>query len=137
MKQMDNLTKTEVNKTLAGKVIEAISNDNWEFVSEVFAEDALVWVAGSMPISGFHTKEFVIVAGKRTRDGFPEGLSLTAKAMTAEGDRVAIEAESLGQHISGKTCNNHFHILMEIKDGKVSTWKEYMDTMHANEVFFG
>jgi len=134
---MGNLKSTEANRVLAQKVIEAIGNDNWEYVNEVFAEDAVVWVAGNMPISGTHTKDFVIVAGKRTRDGFPEGLSLTAKAMTAEGDRVAIEAESLGKHISGNTYNNHFHILMEIKDGKVFTWKEYMDTMHANEVLFG
>jgi len=134
---MENLKSNEANRVLAQKVIEAISNDNWEYVNEVFAEDAVVWVAGSMPISGTHTKDFVIVAGKRTREGFPEGLSLTAKAMTVERSRVAIEAESLGKHISGKTYNNHFHILMEIKDGKVCTWKEYMDTMHANEVFFG
>jgi ketosteroid isomerase-like protein len=127
----------EQNKKLAANVIDAISNDNWEFVNEAFDTDAVVWVAGSMPISGTHTKEFVIVAGQRTREEFPEGLSLTAKAMTAEGDRVAVEAESLGQHVSGKTYNNHFHILMEIKDGKVHTWKEYMDSMHANEVFFG
>jgi len=134
---MDNSKSNVTNKAIAKKVITAISNDNWEYVNDVFAEDAVVWIAGSMPISGTHTKEFVIVAGKRTREGFPEGLSLTPKAMTVEGGRVAIEAESLGKHISGKTYNNHFHILMEIKDGKVCTWKEYMDTMHANEVFFG
>lgn len=127
----------EENKKLARQVIEAISNDNWEYVNDVFADDAVVWVAGSMPISGTHQKDFVIVAGKRTREGFPAGLSLTLKAMTAEGDRVAIEAESYGKHISGKIYNNHFHILMEIRNGKVYTWKEYMDTMHANDVFFG
>ncbi len=128
----------EQNKVLEGKVIEAISNDNWEFVDSVFSKDAVVWVAGSMPgISGTHDSSFVVQAGKNTRNFFPDGLSLTAKAMTAEGDRVAIEAESLGKHNNGKTYNNHFHILMEFKDDKVITWKEYMDTMHANDVFFG
>ena len=63
----------------------------------------------------------------------PESL----KALTAEGERVAVEAGSLGKHVSGKIYNNHFHILMVIRDGKVQEWKEYMDTMHANDVFFG
>ena len=57
--------------------------------------------------------------------------------MTAEGERVAIEAESYGRHINGKTYNNLYHFLMVIRDGKISELKEYMDTMHANEVLVG
>ncbi len=65
---------------------------------------------------------------------FPDGLSFRIKAMTAEGDRVAIEAESYGRHRSGKIYNNHYHFLMVIRDGRVAEFKEYLDTMHANEV---
>ncbi|QLL44181.1 nuclear transport factor 2 family protein [Sulfitobacter pontiacus] len=128
---------TQENKALANKVIQAIGAGDWTFVEEAFAEDAKVWVAGSMPISGNHGKAFVLASGGRTKAFFPEGMSLTPKALTAEGERVAVEAVSLGKHVSGKIYNNHFHILMVIRDGKVQEWKEYMDTMHANDVFFG
>lgn len=127
----------ENNKQLVRDVMAAITNKDWDFVENSFAEEAIVWVAGAMPISGTHGKEFVIASGERTQAFFPNGLKLTPKEMTAEGDRVAVEAETYGTHFSGKLYNNHFHFLFEIRGGKIHVWKEYMDTMHANDVFFG
>jgi hypothetical protein len=57
--------------------------------------------------------------------------------MTAEGDRVAIEAESFGRHVSGKTYNNKYHFVLRARGGKILEWREYMDTMHANDVLCG
>lgn len=125
------------NKELVCKVMAAISDADWKFVEDTFAEEASIWVAGEMPISGTHTKDFVRSLGEGNKVSFPNGLSLKPKAMTAEGDRVAIEAETLGKHASGKTYNNHFHFMMVIRDGKIYEWKEYMDTKHASLVFFG
>ena len=51
--------------------------------------------------------------------------------------RVAIEAESYGRHKSGRVYSNQYHFLMRLRDGKVTEWKEYMDTMHANDVLCG
>lgn len=99
----------EQNKAFVQDVLGALSRGDWERMEDAFAEDAVVWVAGAMSISGTHTKAFVTEADRRTRAFFPDGLSLVVKAMTAEGDRVAIEAESLNKHTSGKIYNNHFH----------------------------
>lgn len=125
------------NEAFVRSVLSALSRGDWDVVENAFADDAVVWVAGAMPISGTHTKEFVAEAGRRTKTFFPDGLSLTVKATTVEGERVAVEAESLGTHTSGKTYNNHFHILLVVRDGRIHEWKEYMDTMHANDVLFG
>ena len=46
-------------------------------------------------------------------------MKFTIHSMTAEDDRVAIEAESYGEHASGKTYNNHYHFLMRLRDGKI------------------
>jgi ketosteroid isomerase-like protein len=53
--------------------------------------------------------------------------------LTAEDDRVAIEATSTGiaDPQSGKRYNNFYHILMRIQDGKVLLYKEYQDTLHV------
>ena len=54
--------------------------------------------------------------------------------MTAEGERVALEAESHGTHKSGKKYNNHYHFLFRIRDGKIAEIREYADTAHARDV---
>jgi hypothetical protein len=68
---------------------------------------------------------------------FPEGLRFTIHALTAERDRVAIEAESHGKHVSGKIYNNKYHFVLRARGGKIVEWREYMDTMHANDVLCG
>ena len=35
---------------------------------------------------------------------------------------------------NGKTYQNKYHFLMIVRDGKIHQVKEYLDTMHANEV---
>ena len=49
-------------------------------------------------------------------------------------DRVAVEAECLGEHVSGKTYAQRYHFLFVIRDGKIHEMREYFDTMHANDV---
>jgi ketosteroid isomerase-like protein len=52
-------------------------------------------------------------------------------ATTAEGDRVAVEAESHANLKGGKVYNNKYHFLFELRDGKITKCKEYNDTHHA------
>jgi ketosteroid isomerase-like protein len=65
----------------------------------------------------------------------PKGIQVTPKTMTAEGDRVAVEAESYAETITGKIYRNQYHFLITVRNGKVQSVKEYLDTMHTNEVF--
>ena len=67
----------------------------------------------------------------------PKGLRLTPKGITAEGDRVAVEAESYGEHANGKVYNNQYHFLIEVRDGKIQAVREYLDTIHAKDVLVG
>jgi hypothetical protein len=127
----------EKNKELAQQFFDALSRGDWQFVEDAYAEDVVIWTAGSMPFSGTHTKAGVGDMKAWLTAAFPEGLKFIIKAMTAEGARVAIEAESYGRHSSGKIYNQQYHFLMVIRDGKISELKEYMDTMHANEVLGG
>jgi hypothetical protein len=58
-------------------------------------------------------------------------------AMTAEGERLAVEAESEGMHVSGKLYSNQYHFLLRFREGKVVEFKEYMDTEKVTEVLCG
>ena len=127
----------EENKSIALAFVDAISRGDSQAIQDAYAEDGTCWTLGTMPISGRFGKAEVAQAASSVLDVFPDGLAFTVHQMTAEGDRVAIEAESHGQHISGKKYNNVYHFLMRVRDGKIIEWKEYMDTMHANDVLCG
>ena len=125
------------NKELARRFVAAISKGDVDAIQSSFADDGTVWTLGTMPISGTFTKDQVAMASHRVLDLFPKGLTITITGMTAEDERVAIEAVSHGVHASGRNYSNTYHFLMRARDGKIVEWREYMDTMHANDVLCG
>jgi len=70
-------------------------------------------------------------------DLFPNGLTFTIRNMIAEGDTVAIEANSSGTTFRGDEYAQEYHFLMRARDGKITEGKEYMDTEHARKVLVG
>jgi uncharacterized protein len=125
------------NKALARRFLAAVSRADVDAIVGAYAPSGTCWTAGSMPISGTYGVEQVAAASRGVLTVFPEGLRFTIHAMTAQGDRVAIEAESYGKHMSGKVYNNKYHFLLRARGGKIVEWREYMDTMHANDVLCG
>ena len=125
------------NKQLARDFMDALSRADTNWVLDHYADDMVMWTAGSLAISGPHTKEEIRPLMDGILGAFPNGLEFTVKTLTAEEDRVAIEAESRGEHVSGKPYENQYHFLMRIRDGKIVEFKEYLDTQLANEVLLG
>ena len=112
----------------------AFSESDFETAFALLADDSTWWVAGDFPISGTYSKNQFEALINGVLDEVPKGISVTPKVMTAEDDRVAMEAESYGERKNGKIYNNRYHILHVIRDGKIITVREYMDTKHANEI---
>jgi hypothetical protein len=54
--------------------------------------------------------------------------------MTAEGDRVFVEAESRATLAGGGTYNNHYVFMARFRDGKMIEHKEFADTLHIHRV---
>lgn len=127
----------EANKQLARDFIEALSRADTEWVLDHYADDMVMWTAGTLAISGTHGKDEIRGLMDGILGAFPSGLRFEIKTMTAEADRVAIEAESNGVHASGKIYRNQYHFLMRVRDGEIVEFKEYLDTQHANEVLLG
>ena len=90
--------------------------------------------AGTRLISGTFSKAQIREASGRIFEAFPKGISFRILAMTAEGERVAVEAESQGEHVSGKLYTNQYHFLFEFRDGLVVCLKEYMDTERVTDI---
>lgn len=101
------------------------------------AEDAtwqLMARAKSYPYPADYTKASYRALCEGSADMFPSGLRFTILGTTAEEDRVALEAESYGMTREGKLYNNVYHLLVLLKDGKIATAREYLDSGHATEV---
>ena len=124
----------EANKQIARDFMDALSSGNPQRILACYTDDATVWTAGALSFSGLHTNDEVVGLCEGLLGAFPEGLKFSVKDMTAEGERVAIEAEGLGTHASGKVYHQRYHFLLVIRDGKVAEMKEYFDTELARAV---
>lgn len=125
------------NKQRAEAFFAALSAGDIETMLGMYAPDATCWTSGRTLISG--TLDLVqIAAGARAIfDAFPKGIRFTINAMTAEGERVAVEAESHGDHVSGRHYHNIYHFLLEFRDGRLLRLKEYMDTELVTDILCG
>ena len=124
----------EENKRVVLGFFENFSAGKTEAALGAMADTATWWIAGNFPLSGTKTKKEFTEILSGLGSAMPEGLRITPKGLTAEGDRVAVEAESYGKHANGKVYQNQYHFLIEVRDGKIQAVREYLDTMHANDV---
>ena len=131
------MTEIERNKQIARDFFATISRSDIPTMLDFYAEDGTVETMGNTLISGKMNKEQMKVGAALILDAFPKGIVFTIHNLTAEGDRVAVEAESHGIHASGKPYNNKYHFFMTFRDGKVVSLKEYMDTEHITDVLCG
>ena len=127
----------EANKALAQEMIDALTRNDVDWVAEHYAEDVRLWVTGTLPFSGEQNKAGALASMPAVLDLFPKGLVFSIRSMVAEGDSVAIEANSEGETFRGEMYRQEYHFLMRARDGKIIEWKEYMDTEHARKVLVG
>ena len=124
----------EANKEIARRFLDILSRGDVEAAREIYAEDIEVWTAGTLPFSGSSNKEQALSGMPAVLGLFPKGLRFSVDALTAEGSRVAIEAHSDGITAAGPRYQQSYHFLMQIRDGQVTQFKEYMDTELARRV---
>jgi len=68
------------------------------------------------------------------KEVMPNGLAYSIKGMIAEGNKVAAEGESYGVTTKGKAYRGIYHFLFEIENGKIKAVREYLETMHAQQI---
>ena len=125
------------NKAIVARFIAMMSSGDTAGLIDAYTDDGRVTTMGSTLISGTFDKGQIAAAAGGIFEAFPSGITFTIQAMTAEDDRVAVEAESFGRHISGADYNNHYHFLFRLRDGKVVELKEYCDTEHITDILCG
>jgi ketosteroid isomerase-like protein len=96
----------------------------------MLAEDATWWAPGFGVMGKAQFAEMLSYIDRILKGS----MKLTFKRITAEDDRVAVEAESDADLVNGKHYHNTYHILVVIHGGKIREIKEYHDTKYATEV---
>ncbi|KKC26661.1 nuclear transport factor 2 family protein [Sphingomonas sp. SRS2] len=130
----------EQNKRTARRLVESLGN-NGDTDAFDLLDTELVWTvmadSGSFPVAGDMSKSQFIDHFEGFRNALPEGINVVVTGMTAEGNRVAVEAESTAVLANGNRLNQVYHFLIEIEGSSITRVREYIDTAHAVRVFGG
>ena len=131
------MTQAKQNKQAVTDFFAALNEGNVEAVVGAYAEDGTVRTMGNTLISGTSSREKVAEITGGIFDVFPKGLTFTVTGMVAEDEKVAVEATSEGDHVSGQVYSNEYHFLFEFRQGKLVSLKEYMDTERVTDILCG
>ena len=119
---------TEQNRATALKLVATLGAGAPDL--SLATDDAVWWAPGR---GDFDNATFAKMAGGFA-SMFKSPSQITVHGVTAEGDRVAIEAQGHAELTNGKVYLNTYHYLFVFRDGKICRGKLYNDTQHAKEI---
>jgi len=125
------------NKTVISEFLAAFSRGDISATLSYLDENCIWWISGNVPgISGSYSKIQMGELLSGVVDFYQEGcLPISPGVMTAEGNRVAVEATSCSQLKNGKVFQNAYHFLFEVEGKRIMSIREYSDTLHMYEIF--
>jgi uncharacterized protein len=125
----------EENKMLAQKFLLALCAGDSDTLGSLMTDDGTYWTVGSIAVSGTMEKPALVAKVARLPSDLKNGVKMTFGDITAEDDRVCVEARSFADVAPGKVYRNSYHFLFYITNGKIKHVKEYMDTEHLAKIF--
>jgi ketosteroid isomerase-like protein/GNAT superfamily N-acetyltransferase len=131
------LATAERNKQVVRDWVAKLTAGDADGVCNLYAPDLRYYVVGDWPLGGHFGRAYMEQNCRDVFVVFPRGLHFTAERLVAEGDWVCLEMRSRGEHSSGRTYRNHYTYWFEIRDGLIVQLKEWLDTLHANDVLCG
>lgn len=118
------------NKQTVLTFIQGMSKD--PAVWDSMADHAQWWIQGKGTVSKAEIR--AIAAGGL--GGMMTSSQMFIDHVTAEDNRVAVEAHSEIAMIDGRLFENTYHFLFHLEDGKIVSAREHFDTGYARD-FFG
>ncbi|MGD9665532.1 MAG: nuclear transport factor 2 family protein [Novosphingobium sp.] len=120
---------TEANKQTVLKACKCINDRDFEGLLACIHDEgswSVPYRTDRFPFAGFRDKAAFgeMLAG--ILGGFSE-FSFEVTGITAEGDRVAVEAKSQGVGPGTATYQNVYNTTFEMKDGLIHTAREFFD----------
>lgn len=129
----------EENKHLVHQFVDRFTDNDIAGALDLMTDDATWWNAGKpdlLPTAGTYNKEQIAQLIYNMVGQLPNGMKMVVKNLIAEGDKVALEAESWIELPNGRVYNQQYHVLLTIREGRISAVKEYLDTQHVYATWF-
>src|SRR3546814_20101264 len=111
------MMSSERNKQLARDFFDALNRGDVPAILDAYADDGYCLTMGNTLISGKFGKAQIAQAPGGIFDVFPNGITFTIKAMTADDDRVAVETESEGTHVTASNFPNQQPLFTLFRNG--------------------
>jgi uncharacterized protein (TIGR02246 family) len=127
-------------KAVLTEYVRAVEAGDAATIQASFAEDATWTLAGELPISGTWVGREAIIndfLGTAMAHYEPGSVSLEVTGMIAEGENVALQWTSRARTLDGRPYENHCIGVFTVRDGKIRSVQEYMDTHYAFRALAG
>lgn len=124
----------DANKQLVRDFLDHYAYGRYQAALAMLAPDSRWWLPGhpqEFPAAGWVDKATVERRLAGNLELLPHGIEISVGAITAEDDRVAVEAESKAKLVNGTLYHNRYHFLFVVRDGRIQVVKEYLDTLHV------
>ena len=123
------MSDVEANKAVARRYMQAVVDGDIDTAEALQHPDVKWWILG---FGDMDRATFVAAVKSGLMSAETRRAEITG--LTAEGDRVAVEAWS-EMTFPGRVYRNQYHNLLVIRDGLIVEGREYMDTRLAAAAF--
>ena len=127
----------EKNKEVVRQYFTAINRGDEQAILDLTTEDFLFQTMARAPewlLPKWRREEFAKVPATMSAL-MKSPIQLSIVGMIAEGDKVAVEAETDSEMLNGRRYNNRYHFVFEMADGKMRELREYSCSHLAQSCF--
>jgi ketosteroid isomerase-like protein len=116
---------SDANKAAVRKLWSTLYTKDWDAVAALFSDDAFYEDVPS-PDAGARGPRNIVT---RLRIGLDpiERFEHHEHRIVAEGDSVIVEHTEVWHFHTGETMRNPFVTVHEVRDGKITLWRDYWD----------
>jgi ketosteroid isomerase-like protein len=129
--------KREANKTLTLKFFDDWFSGRLEDALTLVTEDFTFTVPGNpeqFSLAGTYDKGGWVEMLARIGAVMPDGVDADILQCLADDEHAVVVAHTFGTSRTGRRYDNDLCYVLEIKEGLLASCREYLDTIHANEV---
>lgn len=120
------------NEALARAYLAALGSGDLDRLFELTHEDAVFYLPDCGPFARDELRRLLEAINPK----FAEFPHFQIVGVTAEGDRVAVEAHATARMRNGAVYENDYHFAFIVDGGKFRYVREYADSAPARRLFF-
>ncbi|MDX1873270.1 nuclear transport factor 2 family protein [Mycolicibacterium sp. 120266] len=98
------------------------------------------WTVAGVPGQGFalagtYDRERFAAMLSRVAAALPDGPHVEITSVTPTAERIVVETHTTGRSARGLDYDNRIAYVFDLRDGRICSVREYLDTIHAAEIF--